>query len=153
VRGGYLKTCSVGFIIKQAVMRGTSEFKKLAAQLGLGEDCKRIITQWELIENSIVNLPSNQDALILAVSTKSINIDDALIKSLGIEIKEAPKVEEVNIEVQKVEEPPKVEEVKQEQQEQKQEPVKIWNVLRTGPYVATDDDKLVAKALKSGKVI
>lgn len=96
IKEGYLKTNSIGFIISKAVIRGQKEFNEFIAKSGLAIDnaCNRIITEFTLIENSLCSIPSNGNALIQAVSTKSINVSDKLSKDLGID-KEIKEVKEI----------------------------------------------------------
>jgi hypothetical protein len=146
VKGGFLRTCSIGFIAKEALIAGTQAFKDyvITNNMQISNLVKRIITKFIMIENSIVSIPSNQDALIMAVATKSIHLEDKLIKDLGITI----KAEEVPKEIEKIVEPVKVEELVKVE-----EPIKpIWNVIRSGPYVLTEQDKLAIKKIKSGKI-
>lgn len=163
VKGGFLKTCSVGFVTKEAVVRGSKEFARLAAQFNLDDTCKRIVTKWELVENSIVNLPANPDALIYAISQKSITLENDLIKSLGLTGLEIKNVEDIVKEVvgptsaesitEVVKEEVKVEEVKVvEVKEEVIPPVKVWNIIRSGDYVLTDADKIISKGIKTGRV-
>ena len=86
VKGGFLRTCSVGFITRSALKRGTKEFKEFCSATGVvvSEACKRIISKWTLIENSMVCIPSNQDALVHAVSVKSI-LKDMGLDGKGVE--------------------------------------------------------------------
>ena len=83
VKGGFLKTCSIGFITHKALVRGTKEYKDFCVAKGIqvSDACKRIISDWTMIENSMVCIPSNQDALVHAVSAKSF------LKDLGLENK------------------------------------------------------------------
>lgn len=116
VKGGFLNACSIGFIIKDYVVNGTEEFKAYvkANKLKVDQTCKRIITGFELIENSFCSIPCNPDALVSAISAKSITLSDKTIKELDLPKvivveKEAPIVEEVAVpvveEVIKKEEP------------------------------------------------
>ena len=107
VKGGFLKTCSVGFITNKALVAGSKECKEFCkkSMIDLPQNCKRVITEWMLLENSMVCIPSNADALVQAVSAKSIVLDEKLQKELGIEQKEVKEVKEVK----GVEEPPATE--------------------------------------------
>jgi len=112
VKGSYLKSHSVGFITQESLMQGTSNYKTYCKEMGINEPkCKRIVTKWLLLEDSIVNLPSNPDALTAAISSKSISLSDKTIKELDlpvIEVKEV--VEEVKSPVMPVgeENPPTI---------------------------------------------
>ena len=86
VKGGFLRTCSIGFVTGKALARGSKEYKDFCAASGLvpSERCKRIISKWTLLENSMVCIPSNPEALVQAVSTKAIHLDDRMLKELGV---------------------------------------------------------------------
>ena len=99
--------------IKEAVIKGTKEFDTIQKMYNLKtNDAKRIITKFLLIENSIVALPANPDALNIEVSKKSLDVE---VKELPAQIENAPlAVEEktLNIEsISEVVEVVKVEEV------------------------------------------
>lgn len=130
VKGGFLRTTSIGFIAKNALLRGTAAFNKYVKDTGLKIDdaVKRIVTDFIMIESSLVPIPANKDALILAYSNKSIKLDNKLAKDFGLNVaeeitEEGKAVENVeNVEQVKVEEVVKVEdkveeEVKNEQTE------------------------------------
>jgi len=90
VKGGFLRTCSVGFITDEAFPSGSAGYKSFCKEFKLNPpaNTKRLITKWTLLENSMVNIPSNPDALVHAVSSKSIKLDDKLARELGLEVKE-----------------------------------------------------------------
>jgi len=90
VKMGALKCCSIGFIPLKGFIRGTREFDQYVAEkaIKIAKNTRRIVSEWLLLENSIVNLPCNEDALSLAVSTKSLELSDETIKKLGIELEE-----------------------------------------------------------------
>ena len=173
IKGGFLKCCSIGFIATEVLIAGTQKFKDFAKEHNLNvEGCKRIISKFELIENSMVSLPANQECLVMAYANKSLHLSDSMAKSLGLEVKSEevkvePKVEEpvlnVKIEPVVVKEPEvvKVEDQPVVIEQSKSEPIpimleppkKIWNILREGPYICSEDDKSKAKSLRSGKII
>jgi HK97 family phage prohead protease len=104
VKGGFLKCNSIGFINQKSLIAGTDEFKEYCKEKSIdGKNCKRIVTKWTLMENSVVNIPSNPDALISEISAKTITLSDKTIKEL--ELKTEP-VEPVVINVIKPEEIP-----------------------------------------------
>jgi hypothetical protein len=75
VRAGDIRGNSIGFVIKEAVIKGTKEFDTIQKMYNLKtNDAKRIITKFLLIENSIVALPANPDALNVEVSKKSLDV-------------------------------------------------------------------------------
>lgn len=168
IKGGFLRTCSIGFIPLEVLMAGTAKFNQFAKEKNLNiEGCKRIVTRFMLIENSIVPLPANQDALILAVASKSLTLEDSLKKQLGIEVievKEEVLKTEKTVEVDtakesavvKVEEVVKeavVEAIVEKPVEVIEEPKPLWNVVRQGDYQISEEDKKVSKALKLGKIL
>lgn len=117
VKGGFLNANSIGFVIKECHRKGTESFNNFvkANKIKVKETCNRIINKFELLESSIVPIPANPEALMQAISAKSINISDKLIKDLDLietksidmdalaeliakklqakEVKEEPKVE------------------------------------------------------------
>lgn len=158
IKLGAVKMCSVGFIPLEAAMRGSKEFDKLVSEKGLKvlSNTRRIIKRWLLLENSIVNLGCNNDALLQAVSTKTLNLDKLTFEKLGLEEKEEVKPEvkpevkeevkpEVKEEVPVIVVPPKVEEVKP--------PERRVNIVRYGDYVPDAKDLKMAKAIKKGKIL
>ena len=133
VKGGFVKTNSIGFIIKSSIVKGTKQFGEYLQRTGLqvGENCARIIKEFTLMENSLVPLPSNSQALISAISTKSINISDKLIKEL--DIKEIPVI--VVEPAKPIEAVEKVEEVKPV------EPVEAVEAITTEPVTPKEEAK------------
>ena len=172
VKGGYLRTNSIGFIIKKAVIRGSKEFAKFIISSGIkvDESCNRIITEFTLFENSLCSVPKDMNTLIEAVSTKSLVLGDKLTKELGlknIEIKDIPPVAiPVKVEVPIVVPPPPIVEPKIETKpepvvapvivvppvvEPKIEPVKpIFTVIRDGDYIPSLAD---VKSFLDGRII
>ena len=72
-----LKAFSVGFTIddeRPATKRDINRF---------GEDVRRIITRWKLLEFSVVTVPSNQDALATAVSKQIVRANSWAVRQLG----------------------------------------------------------------------
>ena len=97
VKGGFLKTCSVGFIPLEIVDKGSPEFASLSKKLektwdefeGVKDSVRRIIKRWMLLEFSYVSVPSNINALTVAVAKGDISLSDEWMKDLGIEKAEA----------------------------------------------------------------
>lgn len=106
VKGGFLRTCSIGFIAKKELIRGTKEFNSFiqTKALNIANNCKRIVSEFILMENSLVSIPSNSGALIQAISTKSIDISDKMKKDLGISSKDIENVEKIEEKAENVEE-------------------------------------------------
>jgi HK97 family phage prohead protease len=89
VKGGFLRCNSIGFINQKSLIAGTDEFKDYCKEKEIdGKNCKRIITKWILMENSVVNIPSNSDALIQEISAKTITLSDKTIKELELKAEE-----------------------------------------------------------------
>ena len=59
---GILKAFSVGFIPLEMREPTDKDMKKF------GEDVRNVISKWSLLEFSVVNVPANQDALVLQVA-------------------------------------------------------------------------------------
>jgi len=102
IKEGILRANSVGFFAKEIHENGTKEFSqylqsKFAQHIGSKGSIKRIISKWVLLENSIVGLPSNPDALIEYVSAKGMS--EELKKELNIKSNEKePTKEDVKVE-------------------------------------------------------
>lgn len=62
VKEGVLKGVSVGFLIEEEREPDRKDFAQF------GDEARRIVTRWQLVEVSIVPIGCNQDALITAVS-------------------------------------------------------------------------------------
>jgi len=93
IKNGFVKTHSIGFIAKEILIKGSKEFSNFIVEkkLEVNDRCRRIIKAFELIESSIVSIPSNAEALNIAISSKSINISEELQKELKLN-KELPIV-------------------------------------------------------------
>jgi HK97 family phage prohead protease len=68
---GILKAFSVGFIPKEMREPSDKDFKKF------GDDVRNIVSKWSLLEFSVVNVPANQDALVLQVAKNHKWLADA----------------------------------------------------------------------------
>lgn len=92
VKGGFLRAHSVGFITRKELINGTKECKEFCATKGLviGKECKRVITDWLLLEDSLVPIPSNPETLTQAISSKSISVSDSTMHDIGMDKKEVP---------------------------------------------------------------
>lgn len=68
-------------------MRGTKAFNNYVKEKGLqiDETVQRIITEFQIFENSVAGLPSNDDALVQAISSKSFVPSKETIKVLQLE--------------------------------------------------------------------
>jgi hypothetical protein len=148
------------------MVKGQKEFGDFVTKSGLQvkDNCKRIISEFTLVENSLCSIPSNENALIEAISTKSIKLDEKLSKELGLVVKEEPKAEpkaevvpEPKTEVK--EEPkvapvaPKVEPpivLKPDKAIEEETYKPTFVILRAGDYVPKPEE---IKSYKSGKII
>lgn len=91
---GHLKTQSVGFVPLERIERGergwTRAWQDRAERWGVDhmhfENAKAIISRWLLLEHSDVSVPSNINALQIAVS-KGLTVSPRLLEELGV----APK--------------------------------------------------------------
>lgn len=87
IKEGVLRACSVGFIAIKSVEAGTSAFREYVTQNFngiIGKTVRRIITEWKLIENSLVTIGANPEALVELVSLKGIKISSEMRKELNI---------------------------------------------------------------------
>lgn len=112
IKGGFLKAFSIGFIIKGALYKGTDEFAKFVRDnklTTLAKNVRRIITDYVVIENSVVPLGCNPLALATAVSNKSLVLSDETLKELKIEIESIKELEEVEAKVISDDEEPETE--------------------------------------------
>lgn len=84
---GVLRGFSLGFLAKKSLMRGTKAFNNYVKEKGLqiDETVQRIITEFQIFENSVAGLPSNDDALVQAISSKSFVPSKETIKVLQLE--------------------------------------------------------------------
>ena len=107
VKNQFVRCNSIGFVIKECVYRGTKEFNDFVSKsvVKIADTCTRIITKYELLESSVVSVPSNPTALIQAISLKSIHLSDKTIAELdlpkvivvdkGIEVISTPEIPEI----------------------------------------------------------
>lgn len=73
IRNGFLNTHSVGFIVQEELIAGSKAFNDYAKANNINSNnCRRIITKWLLLEDSVVNLPSNASAINVQVSVKDL---------------------------------------------------------------------------------
>ena len=104
VTDGFLRANSIGFIPVKAVTKEDKKEWKTAAEMlmkdyGLDEEiidgAERIYTKWLLLEHSDVPVPSNPQALNLAVSKGEVKIySEQIKKDLELEIVEKPETTE-----------------------------------------------------------
>ncbi len=74
---------SIGFRIKE----GGARFATTKDSKTFGEKVRRVITQWELTEFSVVAIPANQDAVAVAVSKCSTPVGSWTREALGLQPK------------------------------------------------------------------
>lgn len=139
IKAGDIRGNSIGFLIKEAFVKGTKEFDNIAKSLNINklDGVNRVITKFKLIENSIVALPCNPDALNVEVSKKE------LIKEDIVEVKEVEVIKEAQLEAQL--------EVKEEVIV-KEEPKHIPTILIINRVGGIDTKKLYDD-YKNGKII
>lgn len=171
VKDKFLSTVSIGFIPIETYRRGENGFNAACQKYGI-DPMNRMIDiitpRCLLLETSLVNLPANRDAIIVAAKERNMK---SFISKMGaeetkVEEKVEPKVEEHSV-IQNVEEPKKeekkediiitaVEEPKvEEKKEEVKEPPKkiVFSIIRNGPYVSGDGDNKKALLVISGKII
>lgn len=73
---GVLRAFSVGFTITRAREADKRDIRKF------GDDVRRVITDWKLLEFSVVPVPANQDALVMAVSKGYIPTSSWVVNAL-----------------------------------------------------------------------
>jgi len=81
VRGGFLPARSVGFIPLESHEPDEKEIRKYPERA----DARRIIDKWELLEYSVVPVPSNRQALQQAMA-KGLNLSEDTQEALGINL-------------------------------------------------------------------
>jgi len=106
VKDKFVRANSIGFIARKSLHAGTKEFKDYVKSkaLKVSDSCRRLITEWELLESSIVSLPCNPEALMQAVSAKQIELSEKTLKELDLPNMVTEKVIEKIIEADKKEE-------------------------------------------------
>ena len=176
IKGGYVRANSIGFITRESLIKGTESFTNFIKEksLKIGDNCRRIIKRFELIESSICSIPSNPDALAFALSTKSIELSPKTITALDLpkpsivpekveEVKTITdtekvideilksEVEEVEIEIGPTEEELKaIKEAEEIARLKKIEDNRVWKVIREGGVVI---EHSVVIEKKSGKIV
>lgn len=101
IKGGFIKTSSVGFIPIESTYKGQSGWSDLIEKYNslwntdLEKDNVRYITtKWALLEYSDVPVPCNPDALVTEVA-KGLTLSHVMLDQLGIEEAEAAVKEAV----------------------------------------------------------
>ena len=109
IKNGVLKGVSVGFEVKEMLIRGTREFENYVKEnLGrLSQEDKdrlqRIFTKWDLMEYSICGVPANQACYIKSLPEVDENLKSGLskygyeligVKDMSVEIKKDEEVVE-----------------------------------------------------------
>ena len=98
-KDGYLSAFSVGF--NPLSWREPTEQERKRAGW---KDVRTVYDKWELLEFSAVPVPSNPEALAVAVKSKQIHLDDKLLKSLGLDEESDDAVQYVAIPQHKADE-------------------------------------------------
>lgn len=92
VKGGFLRTHSIGFIPTKWISKGDTNFNGMIERAlrewpefdpDTAEKTRNFVTEGVLLESSVVPIPSNVDSLIQEVTGKGYS--SSLIKSLGID--------------------------------------------------------------------
>ncbi len=98
VKGGFLKTASVGFMPLERVWKGEQRWRETCDKLNRkwGCDLERegaeiITTKWVVLEYSMVPVPANIDALVTAVAKGGLALSDELREQLGVDNRSEPE--------------------------------------------------------------
>jgi len=87
VKAGALKGISVGFEVKDCLIRGTKEFdsyiKGMSLDSNIAEQVQRIFTSWMLYEFSVCSIPCNANCYIKSLEDAKQEISPDLAKVLG----------------------------------------------------------------------
>lgn len=96
---GHLKTSSVGFVTLSAVEPGDDGFDTTLNSLAKndpslefkGDEVRRIIKKWLLLEHSDVSVPANIEALTIAVSKGQTKLSARLLDDFDIKVEDEPE--------------------------------------------------------------
>lgn len=86
-----LRGISIGFIPKTILIPGTPKFNEFCAANGVNaaelykNGCKRLVASCYLMEVSLTPIGCNKHALIRAVATKSLQLDDGVKKAVALD--------------------------------------------------------------------
>jgi len=95
IKGQHLRTSSIGFIPLSIMTPSTKGWGDLMDQLDTlwpefdkhkSNDLEAVIVKSIMLEHSYVSVPANPGALVLAVSSKSIDLSERILKDLGVEV-------------------------------------------------------------------
>ena len=95
VKERHLRTSSIGFVPMAYVSNGSEKFGPLVDKLSklwpdftrqVADNVRGIIPKSLLLEHSLVGVPANIDALVLAVSSKSLELTADTLKELGVDV-------------------------------------------------------------------
>lgn len=95
VKGRHLRTSSIGFVPMQYVSNGSEKFGPLVDKLSklwpdftrqVADNVRGIVPKSLLLEHSLVGVPANIDSLVLAVSSKSLDVTADILKELGVDV-------------------------------------------------------------------
>lgn len=76
---GVLNAFSVGFTIDSARPANKKDVNRF------GDRVRRVVTEWNLLEFSVVTIPANQDALVTAVKSGDLRQDSYIFEALDEE--------------------------------------------------------------------
>lgn len=79
-RQGVLNAFSVGFTIDKARAATKKDVRRF------GDRVRRVVTDWNLLEFSVVTIPANQDALVTAVKRGDLRSDSYIFDALDEEL-------------------------------------------------------------------
>lgn len=83
-KGGFLNAFSIGF----KPLKGASPTPDQIKKNPEWAEANFIFSEWEMLELSSCPVPCNPEALATAIKSKSIELSDGMIKTLGIEIED-----------------------------------------------------------------
>ena len=105
IKEGILRSNSIGFVAMETLRRGTKEFADYVKTRFNGvvdKGAKQIITKWKLLENSLVSIPCNMEATIMAVKEIPAEVTETVTPE-PVKVESIPeKIAEVVEDVQKV---------------------------------------------------
>jgi HK97 family phage prohead protease len=151
VKGKFLSTVSIGFIPLETYVRGQPGFDAACRKFGvdvMNKAVKIITPRSLLLECSVVNLPANREAVILAAKDLKL---EAFEKACNPD-KPEDKPEEKVVEDKPIPEVVVPEVVVEEVKPDEKKPI-VFTVLRNGPYISTEDDKAKALLVIAGKIL
>lgn len=113
IKGQHLRTSSIGFIPISVMTPSNNGWGELMDRLDVlwpefdkhkSNNLEAVILKSIMLEHSYVSVPANPGALVLAVSSKSLDLSERILKDLGVEVEVVDEIPAVDI-LDKVPEP------------------------------------------------